>query len=328
MHDQGFSRRDFLGNSGAAVTGLALGSLTAVTSARAAGANERLAVGIVGPGGRGSRLLQTFFDAHKEGKAELTAVCDLWTRNREKSASTVKEASGQQPRQYRRLHLIHGDSNVLPATAFLKVGTTRLMLDLLDADELPQIILSDAVTTLRTLSRNLTPPWHVVLADGKSADAVELLFIYQQKAKKLFEGRDGETDALLESWEEVLDGLSGKPQSLVGVLDWVTKEYLLREFCRSEKLEWGHPWLESQDLEFHHIDPDQSLGLALARRDGFWEPKALKEAMLEPPKDSRAHARSRLMREIQGKESSYFLDWEAVEVPNQKRTRLLNPFQP
>src|SRR5216117_3981798 len=177
------------------------------------------------------------------------------------------------PRQYRRLHLIHGDSNVLPATAFLKVGTTRLMLDLLDADELPQITLNDAVTTLRTLSRNLTSPWQVVLADGKSADAIELLYIYQQKAKKLFEGRDNETDALLDAWEQVLEGLSSKLESMVGVLDWVTKEYLLREFCRSEKLEWGHPWLESQDLEFHHIDPDQSLGLALARRDGFWEPK-------------------------------------------------------
>jgi len=54
----------------------------------------------------------------------------------------------------------------------------------------------------------------------------------------------------------------------------------------------------------------------------------LEKAMSEPPGNSRAHARSRLMREIQGKESSYFLDWEAVEVPNQKRTRLLNPFQP
>jgi hypothetical protein len=50
--------------------------------------------------------------------------------------------------------------------------------------------------------------------------------------------------------------------------------------------------------------------------------------MSQPPADSRAHARSRLMREIQGKETAYFLDWEAVEVPNQKRTRLLNPFQP
>jgi len=232
------------------------------------------------------------------------------------------------PRQYRRLHLIHGDSNVLPATLFLKVGTTRLVLDMLDADELPQIALSDAVSSLRTLSRNLSPPWHVVLADGKSANAIELLYIFQQKAKKLFEGRDSETDALLDLWEHALECMASKPYAMVGLLDWVTKEYLLREFCRAEKLEWGHPWLESQDLEFHHIDPDQSLGLALANRDGFWEPKGLKEAMLEPPRDSRAHARSRLMREIQGKESSYFLDWEAVEVPNQKRTRLLNPFQP
>jgi len=232
------------------------------------------------------------------------------------------------PRQYRRLHLIHGDSNVLPATIFLKVGTTRLVLDLLDADELPPLALHDAVTTLRLLSRTLQPPWCVPLADGKLADAIELLAMYHSKAKELFKGRDAETDSLLDLWAKVMRGLSSNLNSMVGILDWVTKEYLLREFCRSEGLEWGNPWLESQDLEFHHIDPDRSLGLALAHRDGFWEPDGMPEAMSKPPCDSRAHARSRLMREIQGKESSYFLDWEAVEVPNQKRTRLLNPFQP
>src|SRR6185503_1832100 len=232
------------------------------------------------------------------------------------------------PRQYRRLHLIHGDSNVLPATSFLKVGTTRIVLDLLDADELPTLALHDAVTSLRLLSRTLSPPWCVPLADGKLADAVELLSVYHAKSKELFKGRDSETDALLDIWARVLRGLSGDMESLVGLLDWVTKEYLLREFCKSEGLEWGNPWLESQDLEFHHIDPDRSLGLALANYSGFWEPDGIDTAMSKPPTDSRAHARSRLMREIQGKESSYFLDWEAVEVPIQKRTRLLNPFQP
>jgi proteasome accessory factor A len=232
------------------------------------------------------------------------------------------------PRQYRRLHLIHGDSNVLPAAIFLKIGTTRLVLDLLDADELPPLALHDAVTSLRLLSRTLSPPWCVPLTDGKLSDAVELLFTYQQKAKQLFRGRDAETDALLDLWGRVLHGLAHNVGSLVGILDWVTKEYLLREFCRNERLEWGHPWLESQDLEFHHIDPDRSLGLALANSKGFWAPSGLEQAMSEPSIDSRAHARSRLMREIQGKESSYFLDWEAVEVPNQRRTRLLNPFQP
>jgi proteasome accessory factor A len=232
------------------------------------------------------------------------------------------------PRQYRRLHLIHGDSNVLAATNFLKVGTTRMVLDLLDADELPAMALHDAVTALRLLSRTLGPPWCVPLADGKLADAVELLSIFHQKCKQLFKGRDTETDELLKLWARVLDGLSSDLGALIGLVDWVSKEYLLREFCKSEGLEWGHPWLESQDLEFHHIDSRRSLGLALANVDGFWEPLCLEKSMSDPPIDSRAHARSRLMREIQGKESSYFLDWEAVEVPNQKRTRLLNPFQP
>jgi proteasome accessory factor A len=232
------------------------------------------------------------------------------------------------PRQYRRLHLIHGDSNVLPATEFLKVGTTRLVLDLLDEDELPSLALQDAVSSLRSLSRTLKPPWTVPLADGKTRDAIEVLDLFHQKAVKLFKGRDAETDALLHLWKEVMEKLTSNLRSLIGILDWVTKQYLLQEFCNIEKIEWGHPWLESQDLEFHHIDPERNLGLPMANLDGFWASPHLDKAMTEPPVDSRAHARSCLMREIQGKESTYFLDWEAVEIPNQKRMRLLNPFQP
>ena len=232
------------------------------------------------------------------------------------------------PRYYRRLHLIHGDTNVLPATLFLKIGTTRLVLDLLDADALPPLALDDAVTSLRQISRNLSGPWCVQLSDGKRADALELLDRYRQKAKQLFQGRDAETDAILGLWEWTQQALATDLSSLVGMVDWVSKESLLRQFCEQEGVGWGHPWLEAQDLEFHQIDPDRSLGLMLANTSGVWAPQRLSEARLEPPKDSRAHARSRLMREIQGKETSYFLDWEAVEVPNQKRTRLLDPFQP
>jgi len=232
------------------------------------------------------------------------------------------------PRHYRRLHLIHGDTNVLPAALFLKVGTTRLVLDLLDADDMPMLVLGDAVTTLRQISRTLTPPWCVSLCDGKMADALELLDLYRQKARQLFRGRDVETDVLLDLWERVHHGLSSDPTSLVGIVDWVSKEYLLKAFCEREGIAWGNPWLESQDLEYHHVDPDRGLGLALANDDGVWSPGRLPRARLEPPSDSRAHARSRLMREIMDKKTTYFLDWEAVEVPNQKRTRLLDPFQP
>src|SRR5947199_3942451 len=93
MRDNGQSRRVFLASAAAA--GLALG-------ARAAAAG-RLSVGIVGPGGRGRSLLSSFFSVAKECNAELTAVCDLWSRNRERSMQLVKEKSGKEPQVYRRL---------------------------------------------------------------------------------------------------------------------------------------------------------------------------------------------------------------------------------
>lgn len=232
------------------------------------------------------------------------------------------------PRLFRRLHLIHGDSNVLPATLFLKVGTTRIVLDLLDLDALPAVALDHAVACLRRLSRTLRPPWVVHLADGRRADALELLDLYRQRAHALFAGRDAETDAILDLWQRVLQVLATDSTSLVGLIDWVTKHHLLEQFCRAERLDWSDPWLEAQDLEFHHISPERSLGLALCNRDGPWAVDRLERAKVEPPSNSRAHARSRLMREIQGKHRAYYLDWEVVEISPKKRTRLLNPFQP
>lgn len=232
------------------------------------------------------------------------------------------------PRLYRRLHLIHGDTNVQPASLFLKVGTTRLVLDMLDADEMPMLVLGDAVTAFRQVSRTIQPPWTVSLCDGSSADALELLDMFREKARQLFAGRDAETDVLLELWERVHRALAAERSALVGLVDWVSKEHLLDTFRAQEGIEWNHPWLESQDLEYHQVDPERSLGLALADESGGWSPRELMKARSEPPPNSRANARSRLMREIMGQGGPYFLDWEAVEVPNQKRTRLLDPFEP
>ena len=77
------------------------------------------------------------------------------------------------PRKYRRLHLLHGDSSVLPATLALKIGTTALVLDLLEIDKLPHRTLADAVLTFRTLSHNVDGPWMTPLADGSCVSVLE-----------------------------------------------------------------------------------------------------------------------------------------------------------
>ncbi|MCA9040536.1 MAG: hypothetical protein KDA65_09340, partial [Planctomycetaceae bacterium] len=55
MTDSITPRRQFLKSTGLGLTGLALGSLTSpLPTARAAGANERVRVGVIGCGGQGT----------------------------------------------------------------------------------------------------------------------------------------------------------------------------------------------------------------------------------------------------------------------------------
>lgn len=108
MNDQPMSRRNFLGTSTAVAAGL---SLTPLAS-RALGANERISVGIVGPGGRGRSILKSFFEVNKDSKAELTAVCDLWSKNRERGADFVKKGGSREPKVYKRLEDMLSANNI------------------------------------------------------------------------------------------------------------------------------------------------------------------------------------------------------------------------
>jgi proteasome accessory factor A len=233
-------------------------------------------------------------------------------------------------RKYRRLHLLHGDTSVLPATLVLKVGTTALVLDLLELDRLPKIALADAVMAFHSMSHQPDGPWRVALADGRTESAVELLQAYCDLACAEFLGRDAETDDLLRLWTGVLRDLAENPEALVGRVDWITKRWLFRQFVDQEKIAWTDPWLKSQDLEFHHVDPARNLAHALARTPAEWEPRPeeILSASYHPPANTRAHSRSRLMHVLKHQTIRYFVDWEVVDVEGISTLNLLNPFDP
>jgi proteasome accessory factor A len=232
------------------------------------------------------------------------------------------------PRKYRRLHLLHGDTHVVPSALYLKLGATRLVLDLLEADDLPEVALLEAVPTLRELSRRPEGPWRVRLSDASEADAVEILGQFRARAQARFGGRDPETDAVLALWARVERGLSGQLESLVGLVDWVTKRHLLNAFRTSENLPWNDPWLEAQDLEYHQIDPERSLGLALADLSGPWaenldDPAALSTA----PPATRAARRGDLMRQLAAKDKLAVVDWDFIAEEGQEPVPMLDPYR-
>lgn len=232
------------------------------------------------------------------------------------------------PRHYRRLHLLHGDTNVLPSALYLKVGSTRLVLDLLEIDELPPVVLMDAVGALHALSHQPAPPWRVALSNTRSADAVEILSLFRERAHKRFAGRDADTDGVLAFWSRVEAGLAGNLDSLVGSIDWITKHRLLDAFRQAEGLQWNDAWMEAQDLEYHHIDPARSLGLSMAREDGPWsQANSGAHALHRPPAGTRAVLRSELMQKVAAKGSAYQIDWHRVEIENGESVLLMDPLQ-
>jgi predicted dehydrogenase len=92
-------RRAFLSQS-ARIAG---GAMTALSYSRILGANDRIALGHVGIGNRGRELVEIAGRLHAAHNVEMTAVCDLWTVNRERAVSENAKLYGRAPRAYARV---------------------------------------------------------------------------------------------------------------------------------------------------------------------------------------------------------------------------------
>ncbi len=71
---------------------------TAASAARVLGASDRVRLGVIGNGGRGSHLIRM---AKAAGGADIVALCDAWDARRQEAAALVaKEFPGSTPAQF------------------------------------------------------------------------------------------------------------------------------------------------------------------------------------------------------------------------------------
>ena len=92
------NRRTFLEKSAVALAGSAILPRTALSYARIAGANDRISLGHIGIGSRGSDLDLIASKLKSSHHVEMIAVCDLWTFNRDKAVATNTTYYGRTPR--------------------------------------------------------------------------------------------------------------------------------------------------------------------------------------------------------------------------------------
>ena len=234
-------------------------------------------------------------------------------------------------RKYRRLHLLIGDSNMSPFANAMKVGTTALVLDMLELGTLPDdVILQDAVMATQQISHEGTGHASVLLESGRMRPAIEIQEAFLAHAQQHLSGVDEETDWVLESWAFTLDALRTKPELLLGGVDWISKKWLLDTFREAEGLEWSDPWLQSLDLEYHNIDPAKGLFFALTPAKGigeFNDGARREEASRVPPADTRAHGRGLAVALFQKKQLPYVINWDSITLENATCLAMPDPFE-
>lgn len=230
-----------------------------------------------------------------------------------------------------RLHILFGESNMSEYACFLKVGTTSLVLDLIEEGAMPaDIEIADPLETLRAVSRDCTMTWPVRMRNGQTIPAIELQRRYLDAAKRYLYRKDAQTDRVLTEWETILNDLERDPLSTSDRLDWSAKRVLYQQYINENNVDWHDDVMQSLDLEYHNINPNAGLfyGLeAVGAMRRVVTDDEVELAITTPPANTRALGRGQIVSQLINRpQTRYVIDWDAVYIERNRQLDLKNPF--
>ena len=238
--------------------------------------------------------------------------------------------------RYRRLHVIVGDSNMSEYTTFLKVGTTSILLRMLEDPSfvLRDMTLENPIRAIREISHDLTCKRTVRLANGREASALDIQTEYLDRAKRYAEtkGLSALEEKALSMWEYCLTGLESDPFKLDREIDWVIKHKLIEGYTAKHDLALSSPRVALIDLQYHDVNRERGLFYRLQQRDmveRMTTDEAIDEAVETPPQTTRARLRGEFIRRAKERKRDYTVDWVHLKLNDQAQRTVLckDPFK-
>ena len=240
--------------------------------------------------------------------------------------------------EYRRLHVIVGDANRMDVPQALKLGTTSMLLWLLEHADMAEIdlnealeplTLADPVEAMHTVSHDLTLAAPLPLETGGTTTAWQMQvtlrgLVYAAAATVYGTDTSGEpawpdrsTRNIMAMWGQALadvatvrhaddDGrLTMREQA--SRLEWLLKWQLLEKLRRKITTTsapgvangWNDPRLKVIDLKWAALDPADSIFIKLEpRTERVVSAADIARATTEPPEDTRAWLRAKLVAQF------------------------------
>ena len=213
----------------------------------------------------------------------------------------------------RRLHLILGDANILDVACFLKLGTTSLVLSLIESGLAPEIEFEFPIQSMKRIASqpDITTPHPELRYKGKHLSAFDTQVIYHEAAQLAFasaifasERIREELQLVLHLWEQALHALFANNITwMIGRIDYVTKQYLTERLIAQKQFSSPsdiQTFRKNFDILYHNIT-DREFQLRCNQR---WPErrlitdKQIEKACYFPPRETRAAMRGLFVASI------------------------------
>ena len=242
------------------------------------------------------------------------------------------------PDEYRRLHIIVGDSNMSETTTVLKVATTELMLRAAELGLLKdKFTIENPIKTIREISNDLKFRNSFRLSSGREITALQM----QNEMYDIVLSMPG-LDEILEKpfyryalnlWRRSLDALESEDYSLVDMeLDWMIKRKFMNSYKEKHQLNDMDSRLILLDISYHNIRKDRGLFYIL-EKSGMAKTlitnNDVNSAMENPPETTRAALRGRFIKVAQEKKRDFTVDWVNLKINDQQQSSIAckDPFK-
>ena len=240
------------------------------------------------------------------------------------------------PERWRRLHVILGDANLLQTATYLKLGTTSLVLWLIEQGSgahggpaatalaaIDRLTLQDPVGSVHAVSHDLTVTAQLDLADGRRMTALEIQAEYLAAVRSVLDAApdpvpDAETADVLSRWASLIDRLGTDPASCAREVEWLAKLRVLEGLRRRDHLPWDHPRLAAVDLQWSDVRPERGLYQRLLEAgavEQLIDDASAERAAVRPPEDTRAYFRGEALARYAGHISAASWDSIVFDVP-------------
>ncbi|MDO5747632.1 MAG: proteasome accessory factor PafA2 family protein [Actinomycetaceae bacterium] len=271
-----------------------------------------------------------------------------WDPTKDRSLINTRDEPHADKNDYRRLHVICGDSNMSVFQTALKFGLTAGVLDVIDSDiDCCELELTDPIAAMAIVNYDAHAP--LQLRYGGTASAIDIMRGFIERIRLLGEVSvmGSATAAFLDQAEFILDTVDkGETHLLSGLLDWAIKKELttqalkrFQERC-GERISAEVACAHAQriDLAYHDICRKSGLVDALRAQDIVKDLQVLSQmpgmddaldwSLEKAPSTTRAAIRSRFVEACLEKNADHAVTWTTMrlDAPPKTPVDVMDPF--